>query len=254
VSDGLLDALLDASADLVLGARCVGCDLPGRVLCRRCADELPTVGRIAWPDPVPPGLTTPWAAGEYAGVLKALVVGHKEHRLLTLRRPLALLMSRAATAALDSDPCPGPVVLVPVPSRPSSVRSRGYDPTYALTARAGRLLAAAGHDVHVHRLLRTRPGVVDQAGLDAQARATNLAGSMCCPSPGLGRLARSLPRASVVVCDDVLTTGATAREAQRALEAVGLRVTAVAAVAATRRRLPPAGRTGHSESSGPRVS
>ena len=248
------DGLLDALADLLLGGRCVGCDRPGRVLCRGCADRLPPAARVAWPSPVPPGLVTPWAAGEYAGVIKAMVVGHKEHRLLALRDPLALLLARAAAHAVVQECPPGPVVLVPVPSRPASVRSRGYDPTYALTAGAGRLLATAGHDVSVHRLLRTRPGVVDQAGLDAHARAANLAGSMCCPSAGLRRLAEGLPSASVVVCDDVLTTGSTAREAQRALEAVGLRVTAVAAVAATRRRLPQGGRAGHSESSGLRVS
>jgi predicted amidophosphoribosyltransferase len=80
--------------------------------------------------------------------------------------------------------------------------------------------------------------VVDQAGLGAAARAANLTGSMCCRSAALRRLAGRRRRATLVVCDDVITTGATAREAQRALEAVGLHVAAVAAIAATRRRLP----------------
>ncbi|WP_244929518.1 phosphoribosyltransferase family protein [Nocardioides sp. W7] len=222
----------DAVTDLLLGGRCVGCGDPGRLLCVTCAQELPTGARLAWPVPTPPGLVPPWAATSYDGVARAMVLGLKERRLLGLGRPLVGLLTQAVAAAAP----PGPIVLVPVPSRRVSVRARGHDPTYALAAGASARLRREGYDVRVARLLRTRPGLVDQAGLDAAARARNLAGSMTCPSGPLHRLAAVLPRARVVICDDVLTTGATAREAQRALEAVGLQVTSVAAVAATRRR------------------
>lgn len=240
--------LFDAMVDLLLGGRCVGCAAPGRVLCPGCEGALPRGARPAWPTPTPPGLAPPWATTAYDGVVRAMVVGHKEHRLLALRDPLAVLLADAVTASAPS----GPVVLVPVPSRPSSVRARGHDPTHAVVSRAAALLRPGGHDVVVARMLRPRPGVVDQAGLGASDRATNLAGSMCCPAVALRRLATRRPRGRLVVCDDVITTGSTAREAQRALEAVGLQVAAIAAVAATRRRKPglEGGRDlGHRESS-----
>lgn len=230
--------VLDAAADLLLGGRCAGCERPGRVLCEPCRDGLPDQARPAWPTPTPAGLVEPWAAAAYDGVVRSLVLGLKERRLLGLRGPLAALLATAASAAVVAQVPVGPVVLVPVPSRPTTVRARGHDPTYAVTAGATARLRAAGVDAVAARLLRTRPGVVDQAGLDATARAANLAGSMACADAGLRRLRRRRTHASVVVCDDVLTTGATAREAQRALEAVGLHVAAIATVAATRRRHP----------------
>ncbi|MFI2707546.1 ComF family protein, partial [Nocardioides sp. CER28] len=151
------------------------------------------------------------------------------------RGPLGRLLATAAQAALSD--VRGPVALVPVPSRPSSVRQRALDSTYDVTVAAARHLRAAGRDVTAVRLLRTRVGLRDQAGLTANDRAVNLAGSMTCPTGGLVRMARRLPRVRIVVCDDVITTGATAREAQRALQSVGLEVVGVAAVAATRRRV-----------------
>lgn len=248
------DGLFDAMVDLLLGGRCIGCTAPGRVLCRGCERELPRGARPAWPTPTPAGLATPWATAAYDGVVKAMVVGHKEHRLLALRDPLAVLLADAVAASDTA----GPVVLVPVPSRPASVRARGHDPTHAMAVRAAALLGAAGHDVVVARMLRPRTGVLDQAGLGASERSANLAGSMYCPATALRRLADRRPRGRLVVCDDVITTGSTAREAQRALEVVGLRVAGIAAVAATRRRnvgvLEAGSGLSHRESSALRVS
>ncbi|MFT4262258.1 MAG: ComF family protein [Nocardioides sp.] len=228
--------LHDAALDLLLGSSCVGCGRAGRLLCAGCRDALPTTAYLAWPTPTPPGLVPPFATGAYDATLRSLVLGLKEHRLLALSRPLGLLLARSVVALLEATEPVGRVVLVPVPSRSASVRARALDSTWVITGLAARTLRAGGHDAVAHRLLVTRPGVVDQAGLDAAARQANLAGSMTCPTPALRRLARRSPRASIVLCDDVVTTGATAREAQRALAAVGLSPLGVAAVAATRKR------------------
>lgn len=221
----------DVFADLVLGGACVGCQHPGRPLCRSCAATLTTAAHPSWPSPTPAGLATPWSAATYEGLVRSMVVAHKEHRVLALRRPLARLLAGGVDAAATRDV---PVLLVPVPSRPGSARARGHDPTDAVTGEAARILRGQGYDARRARLLVSRGAVADQAGLDARARALNLAGSMFCPTARLRRVAGR--RARVVVCDDVLTTGATAREAQRALEAVGLVVAGIATVAATRRR------------------
>lgn len=205
------------------------------MLCPGCLAALPVTAAVTWPDPVPAGLVTPWATGEYADTLRALVVGHKDRGQWSLARVLAGLLATAVRAAAGP-PDGSPLVLVPVPSRPGSSRRRGYDPTGALVRGAARLLLRESYDALPAALLVSRGGVRDQAGLTAAERAANLAGSMCCPAAGLRRLAARRTRARVVVCDDVLTTGATAREAQRALAAVGLDPAAVAVVAATRRR------------------
>ena len=226
--------MLDEALDLFLGSRCVGCDLPGRMLCPTCRDGLSTRARVAWPSPVPEGLVTPWVAEAYDGAVKALVVGHKDRGQWGHRRVLGDLLAHAVHgAAAHLDPAV-PLLLVPVPSRPGAGRRRGYEATEALVRRACTRVRRE-RPAAVVPLLVSR-GAADQAGLDAGDRAANVAGSMHCRTAALARAGRRWSRAHVLVCDDVLTTGSTAREAQRALEAVGLPPAAVVAVAATRRR------------------
>jgi predicted amidophosphoribosyltransferase len=229
--------VLDEAIDLFLGSRCVGCDRPGRMLCPGCRGGLSASAGPAWPTPVPPGLVPPWATESYDGAVRALVVGHKDRGQWGHRRVLADLLAVAVRGAVSGLDPAVPLLLVPVPSRPGAGRQRGYEATGALVRTAASRLRGGQEPrrtVAAAPLLVSR-GAADQAGLDAASRASNVAGSMRCPSSALAGVARRWPRAYVVVCDDVVTTGATAREAQRALEAVGLAPVAIAAVAATRR-------------------
>lgn len=182
-------------------------------------------------------------AGEYDGLLKVLVNAHKERQHFALASPLADVLAVSVAALIPRSARAGAAtaatrwVLVPVPSRPSVVRARGHDPMLRVSRLTAARLRRSGHDAVVGRLLRSAAPVRDQAGLSARARADNLTGSMRARDAVVRRLPRSGAQPGIVVVDDVLTTGATAREAQRALEEAGLVVAGIAAVAATRRRL-----------------
>ena len=225
--------MLDALLDLLLPRTCAGCDASGVALCDRCRALLCSGARFVRPTPCPDGLAACFAAGEYDGLLGRMVVAHKERAAYPLARPLGLALAAAAEPVLDPVT---PSVLVPVPSRPAVVRARGHDPMLRVSRVAAGLLRRGGNEVQVARLLEQHAAVADQAGLGSEQRAANLSGSMRVRPVVRARLARLDVPLSLVLCDDVVTTGATAREAQRALEQSGLRIRAVVTVAATRRR------------------
>ena len=227
------DRVLDAWLDLILGSCCSACGEPGRALCRRCAVLLPTRAEVSWPSPTPPGLVRPYSVGEYADPLKQLIIDHKEHGRLSLARPLGQLMAVAVLGvcrAAGNAPWPPTLELVPVPSHPAVVRSRGHDPLLRVSRQAAGVLRRAGARARVRQLLRVRSRPGDQAGLSADARAANVEGSFTARG-------RHLSDRPAVLLDDVITTGATLREAQRALEAAGVTPVGAATIAATRRRL-----------------
>jgi predicted amidophosphoribosyltransferase len=115
-------------------------------------------------------------------------------------------------------------VLVPVPSTPAVARARGGDHV----ARLARVAARYTGTRTVGALRLGRP-VYDSAGLSRSDRARNVHRAMLAAAP-------ARPQRRAVIVDDIVTTGATLREAARALEAAGWAVCAGAVVAATARR------------------
>ncbi|MFI6501584.1 ComF family protein [Nonomuraea typhae] len=118
-----------------------------------------------------------------------------------------------------------------MPSARRAVRARGHDPVGRLAVLAVGRLRALGVRAEAVPVLAQARRVADQAGLSATERAANLGSSLRVT----GRL-RGAPGATVVLVDDIVTTGATLAEAARALRTAGVQVAAAATVAATRRR------------------
>lgn len=232
--------LRDDLADLVLGSTCVGCARPGRALCPDCAVELHAAPEPTAPDPSPPGLPPVWAVAVYDGIVRSALLAHKERGHTSLAGPLGSALGAALAAAVGrtgdgtAGALPGRsgVLVVPIPSAPAAVRARGHDPVLRMTRRAVAVARSSGCRVMVAPALTLGRIVADQSGLDAEARHSNLAGAFRVKS----RVARYLHGRSVVLTDDVVTTGATLAESARALRLAGADVTAAAVIAATRRR------------------
>lgn len=108
-----------------------------------------------------------------------------------------------------------PVLLVPVPSARGAVRARGHDPARRIALAAAGELRRTGTPARVVAVLRQRRWVADQSGLNSRQRLDNLAGAL----EVVGGGARLLADGPVVLVDDLMTTGASLREAARAVRA-----------------------------------
>ncbi|MER6014941.1 ComF family protein [Streptomyces bluensis] len=203
--------------DLVLPAECGGCGRPRTVLCPECRAALRGAApRRVRPVPEPPGLPVAHAAAPYENAVRAVLLAHKERGALALAAPLGAALAGAVRAGLREA---GevrehePVLLVPVPSARTAVRARGHDPARRIALAAAGELRRTGTAARVLGVLRQRRAVADQSGLNSRQRLDNLAGALAVTDGG-GRL---LAEGRVVLVDDVMTTGASLREAARAV-------------------------------------
>jgi len=142
------------------------------------------------------GLDATWALLAYEGPGRQLVQALKYRNR---RAPLAVL-GRAMAGQVDERP----EVVTWVPATPAHRRERGYDQAELLARRIGRDLAAP-----TRRLLR-RGADRPQTG---RTRAERLSGPTLC--------ARRRAGGTVLVVDDVVTTGASLRAAAEVLRAAG---------------------------------
>lgn len=207
--------------DLFLPAECGGCGAPSSRWCDACATELAV--RPDEPHVVNPRIDAGvpvFALGRYANARRQAILALKEHGRADLVAPLARALALGVHRLLSWGIVDTPLTLVPAPTRRSAARRRGGDPV----TRLARAAVAQHPEISVAQALRIKALTRDSVGLGTAARERNIAGRVV--------LRGRPPRTDVMVVDDIVTTGATARESVRVLQAVGVRVVAVLAIAA----------------------
>lgn len=168
------------------------------------------------------------------------------YELLRAHRVELQSVPGSSISSVGTSAAPVEVLLIPAPSSAQSVRRRGYAPANLLVQEAARQLnkrlpasvRVRAVDVigYVPRNRRGSGASIisdaisgaqnEQKSLGAVGRAERMHGALRVMEPALcaGRVS--------VICDDVVTTGATASEMVRVLQESGSRVLGVCAVAA----------------------
>jgi predicted amidophosphoribosyltransferase len=203
----------DRALDFTMPATCVGCYREGTTLCRDCRMALgsrlgPSSNVVAAHGELLAPLARLESCAPFAGITRRAIDRLSAAGERRLSGPLGeAIATRWRTAGSGGD------VLVPVPDSSASVRARGYDEAVLLARVAGR---------------RLRLPVVEALGRASEAEASGTVFDVIAPELIVGR--------SVVLIDDVVTTGATLVACATALLKAGARVVSAVTVASDRGR------------------
>jgi ComF family protein len=158
--------------------------------------------------------------GEYSGTLKRAIASLKYENHPELARPLGQWLAESWLKAPLSRQS---VTVVPIPLHPTKAAQRGFNQA-ELIARS--FCEATGLPLKRDGLARIQ-ATEAQFSLSPQAREQNLAAAFA-----LGQdFVRQRPIGTVLLVDDIYTTGATVRSAAKVLRQQQISVCGVAAVA-----------------------
>ena len=195
--------------DLVYPKRCPGCHLPSASICESCKSfwQKQTISITLRKSQVSDLLVV--SVAQYRDEVRAVLLAYKEDGEREAGKVLTEALLQARRGISNHSVC----AFVPIPSNPKSVRRRGRDFMLDL---CNQVAIQSGDKVL--SIIKVNRDVQDQSKLSEKERSQNLVGAFDCAPKNLKLLAKF----PIILVDDLLTTGATLREAQRALRQRGV--------------------------------
>lgn len=160
------------------------------------------------------------AYGAYEGALRELVHLFKYHGI----RPAGKLLGRRLNDVVAGMNLPESFLVIPVPLWTGKRQARGFNQAEALARTFLSFQTSASIQLETAILVRTRD-TVSQTGLTRHQRRANVRGAFAVNQP------EKVKGRSVLIVDDVMTTGTTAGECARVLRRAGAKEVFVATVA-----------------------
>ena len=172
-----------------------------------------------------------WAVayGVYEGTLRALIHLLKYERIPTVAGPLGALL--AASIAQRND-LPASLAVVAVPLHATRQHERGFNQTVLLAEATVRALRKLRPELQIElacEAMGRQRATESQSGLKPHQRRRNLRGAFFIRRPD------QIAGRSILLLDDIYTTGATARECTRTLLRAGAATVYVATLARSQR-------------------
>lgn len=203
--------ILGSLSELIFPRRCLGCSALGIEICSACrASWNPHIYRTSVN--VDRKNFPVYSSVKYSAVARKVILKSKEDAL-TIADDLIISSLKHSLSYFQKEVGVG--YLVPIPSRNSAARKRGR--RYINTMIEGLGITPLDLLSH-HRAVR------DQSTLHQVDRFKNLTGALCVNPDSYPDLYRDPSEASVIIVDDLVTSGATLSEAVRALRVGGFLV------------------------------
>ena len=207
-----LQHIKQLSLDVLFPPLCTGCKRTGSVLCETCRAaivpvRLPICQRCGVPSSVagvclycqyhPPQLSGLRVVSGYEGILRTCIHALKYEGNVRLAEPLGQLLAEAYRYySMQVD------VIMAVPLHAERQKACGYNHASLLADVCARHVQVPRYD---HMVIRHR-ATAAQVGLSARERRQNVVDAFCC-TPML--TTGALYGRSILIIDDVATTGAT---------------------------------------------